>query len=221
MRRLRGSNAGAVIATLTPVIRGWTTYHRGMISSGVFSSLGNYMWKLTWKWARHSHPNKAGRWVAARYYGQFNPFRDDRWVFGDKKTGAYLRNHAWTKIRRHVLVKRSASPDDPDLAGYWRYRRDKNGTPLDDSTLYLLRRQRHRCPICEVPLLESGHLPGSPEEWQDWWHGITQRIIEHAPSAPGQQPGTRESTASLIHRTCLQAPAARQRRIPALQPATP
>jgi RNA-directed DNA polymerase len=216
MRKLRGSNARVVIATLTPVIRGWTSYHRCMVSSQVFTSLGHYMWKLTWKWARHSHPNKAGRWAATRYYGQFNPSRNDRWVFGDKKTGAYLRNHAWTKIRRHVMVKGSASPDDPDLAGYWRYRRDKSGTPLDDSTRYLLRRQRWNCPLCGDKLLDSAHMPGSPGEWQDWWHGVTQRTIERAPSTPGQQPGSSSAATSLIHTSCLRSLTARQRRNPAL-----
>src|SRR3984957_17946814 len=48
-RRLRGANAGAVIATLNPVIRGWTAYHRGMVSSKTFGSLGHYTWKLTYK----------------------------------------------------------------------------------------------------------------------------------------------------------------------------
>ena len=57
MRRLRGSNAMAVIATLSPVIRGWTAYHRCMVSSKVFGSLEDHMWKLTWKWARYSHQN--------------------------------------------------------------------------------------------------------------------------------------------------------------------
>jgi len=47
MRALRGSNAIAVIAALSPVIRGWTAYHRCMVSSSTFSSLDDYMWKLT------------------------------------------------------------------------------------------------------------------------------------------------------------------------------
>jgi RNA-directed DNA polymerase len=80
MRRLRGSNAAAVIAALTPLIRGWAAYHRGMVSSEVFNALGTYMWKLTWKWARHSHPNKTGRWVTTRYFGSFHPSRQDKWV---------------------------------------------------------------------------------------------------------------------------------------------
>ena len=221
MRRLRGSNAGVVIATLNPLIRGWAIYHRGMVSSRVFSSLGDYMWKLTWKWARHSHSNKAATWVAARYFGAFNPFREDRWVFGDRKTGGYLVKHAWTKIRRHVMVKGRATPDDPDLAGYWRLRRDKRGSPLDSVTMILLGRQGNRCPLCEERLIDPGHLPGSPEEWQDWWYGVTRQATRHAPSAPGQQPGTRNATTFLIHTSCRRACQARQRRNTARQPATP
>jgi len=220
MRRLRGSNAKAVTAALNPVIRGWAAYHRGMVSSEVFNSLGAYMWKLTWKWARHSHPNKPARWVKARYFGSFNPFRQDTWVFGDRETGSYLRKHSWTRIRRHVMVKGGASPDDPDLAGYWRYRRDKHGTPLDSGAMNLLSRQRGCCPLCGDRLLTPGHLPDSPEEWQNWWLDVTQRSIERAPSAPGQQPGTRDTTTSLIHASCWRARTARQRRSPALQPAT-
>jgi RNA-directed DNA polymerase len=219
-RKLRGSNAGAVIATLTPVIRGWTTYHRGMVSSEVFSSLSQYMWTLTYKWARYSHPNKPAGWVTTRYFGAFHPSRDDRWVFGDRATGAYLRRHSWTKIRRHVMVAGTASPDDPDLTGYWRNRRDKHGSLLDSTTLTLLARQGRRCPACGDQLIDPGHLPASPEEWQHWWLGVTHRT-EHAPSTPGQQPGTPDTATHLIHTSCNRALTARQRKSPALQPATP
>ena len=215
MRRLRGSNARAVIAALNPVIRGWTSYHRCMVSSQIFTSLGSYTWKLTWKWARTSHPNKSGRWVKNRYYGTFNPQRQDNWVFGDRETGNYLRNHAWTSIRRHVTVRGAASPDDPDLAGYWRYRRNKHGTPLDGGTLTLLGRQRNRCPFCGDLLIDPHHLPGSPGEWQDWWYAVTRTGTGRAASAPGQQPGT---ATTLMHASCNRA---QRHRNTALQPATP
>jgi RNA-directed DNA polymerase len=213
MRRLRGSNAVAVIATLSPIIRGWTAYHRCMVSSEAFASLSNYTWKLTYKWAKRSHPNKPRRWVSARYFGKFSSSRDDKWVFGDKDTGGYLVKHAWTGIRRHVMVKGTASPDDPGLAGYWRYRRDKHGPPLDSLTLNLLSRQGYRCPLCGDRVLESGHLPASPEEWQDWWLSITRRET--------RQPGTSGTTTTLMHASCQRAETLRHRRNPALQPAMP
>jgi RNA-directed DNA polymerase len=56
MRALLGSNAAAVMRTLTPVIRGWAAYYRTQVSSEVFSALDDYMWKLLYKWAKRTHP---------------------------------------------------------------------------------------------------------------------------------------------------------------------
>jgi hypothetical protein len=56
---------------------------------------------------------------------QFNKFRNDHWVFGDRDSGAYLVKFSWTAILRHVPVKGTASPDDPALARYWAERRKK------------------------------------------------------------------------------------------------
>ena len=114
---LRGSNVAAVLATITPVIRGWVAYYRTVVSSGVFHALTGYLWKLAYKWACWSHRNKPRRWIVDRYFGKFDKFRNDRWVFGDRDTSAYLPKPAWTDIVRHTLVKGGASPDDPALAG--------------------------------------------------------------------------------------------------------
>jgi RNA-directed DNA polymerase len=208
MRRLRGSNAGAVIGTLNPVIRGWAAYHRSQVSSETFSSLGHYTWKLTWKWARWSHPTKGTRWTADRYYGKFCPSREDKWVFGDRDTGAYLLNHAWTGIRRHVMVKGRASPDDPDLTGYWENRRrKKTGLALDAGTLSLLARQENKCPHCGDPLIDTSRPPASPEEWEDWWLGITRQDIPRAPSTagPAQPPEEHGTALALMHMPCHRA----------------
>ena len=81
-RRLRGSNARAVIARLNPIIRGWAAYYRGVVSSKVFHALDAHVWWLVYRWARHRHSNKSKKWVASRYFGKFNKARNDRWVFG-------------------------------------------------------------------------------------------------------------------------------------------
>jgi RNA-directed DNA polymerase len=141
MRTLRGGNAMAVIARLNPVIRGWAAYYRGVVSCQVFGSLDDYMWKLSYKWATWRHNNKPKRWIVGRYFGKFNKFRNDRWVFGDRDSGAYLVKFSWTAIQRHVMVKGAASPDDPALAGYWAERRKKIKPPLDRYALHLLSRQ--------------------------------------------------------------------------------
>ena len=80
------------------------------MSSEVFTALDNYVWKLVYKWAKHSHPNKPKHWIVDRYFGRFNKTRQDRWVFGDRDSGAYLHKFSWTKIVRHQLVKSAAIP---------------------------------------------------------------------------------------------------------------
>jgi RNA-directed DNA polymerase len=110
MRSLRGTNAIAVLQTLNPIIRGWAAYYRGVVSKQTFSALDNYMWTLTYKWATYTHPNKSKRWVVNRHFGRFNRARQDRWVFGDRESGAYLLKFAWTRIVRHQLVTSAAPP---------------------------------------------------------------------------------------------------------------
>jgi RNA-directed DNA polymerase len=217
MRRLRGSNAGVVISTLNPVIRGWCAYHRSQVSSEAFARLGHYTWQLTWKWATWSHPGKGKRWIAGKYYGTFCPSRDDKWVLGNRDTSAYLLKHPWTPIRRHILVKGRSSPDDPDLAGYWENRRRRNGLALDPGTLSLLARQEHQCPHCRDPLLDVRHLPASPEEWQEWWHGVTRQDIPRAASVPGPpgHPEKSETVLALVHVSCHQSHRLKERRIAA------
>ncbi|WP_329056224.1 hypothetical protein OG738_21715 [Amycolatopsis sp. NBC_01488] len=119
VRGMRSSNAMAVIARLNPIIRGWAAYYRGVVSSALFAALDHYVWRLTYRWACHTHPNKPRKWIVRRYFGRFNRFRNDWWVFGsrdhvldDRGTVAYLIKFSWTNIVRHQLVTGSASPDD-------------------------------------------------------------------------------------------------------------
>ena len=113
MRSLRGSNADAVIKRLNPIIRGWANYYRTHVAAEIFDDLDHYLWKLTYKWATASHGNKPKSWVTARYFGQFNKARQDRWVFGDRHSGAYMHRFAWTSIVRHLVVKSGRHPTTP------------------------------------------------------------------------------------------------------------
>jgi Group II intron, maturase-specific domain len=145
-----------------------------VVSSKVFNALDSYVWTLTYKWAKHSHPNKPKRWIVNRYFGQFNPTRQAKWVFGDRDSGAYLRKLAWTKIIRHQLVGGTSSPDDPSLTDYWATRRRRGPAPVDRSTLRLLRTQNGRCPLCGDYLLHAEREPQSPQEWEQWLR-VTRR----------------------------------------------
>ena len=200
---LRGANADAVIARLNPIITGWAAYYRIGVSKRAFGALDAHLWRLAWKWARFSHPNKPRRWIIARYFGMFNPARQDKWVFGSRDTGFYLRKFAWTKIVRHRMVAGRASPDDPALTGYWEQRRRRTRLPVDPATWHLLRRQRGRCPLCRGLLLHADHQPQDPGEWQQW-HTATRKAIRKHAITSAMDLGTPDERAAhhLIHAHC-------------------
>jgi RNA-directed DNA polymerase len=203
MKALRGHNAQMVLIRLNPVIRGWSAYYRHCVSSKVFDALDDHMWKLTCKWANWTHPHKGKRWIVRKYFGRFVPARRDRWVFGDRDSGAYLLKFAWTKITRHTLVKGWASPDDPALASYWAARRRRGTPPLDPPRLRLLQRQHGRCPLCGQLLLHADREPQHPDEWEQWITAV-RAATRHQAITVDARPGTqgRPAVSSLIHTHC-------------------
>ena len=213
---LRGQNAAAVIAKLNPIIRGWAAYFRGVVSSEVFTSLDNHVWRLVYKWARHTHPNKPNGWVTSRYFGRFNESRQDRWVFGDRESGRYLTKFAWTRIVRHQLVIRGASVDDPALTEYWASRRRRNKPPLSPLLLRLLHGQHGRCPLCGTLLLHADQQPQSPQEWEQWLRASGRRYAQRAHRRTGRKP-VRRSRRLPTHPRSL-PPLARRQRTTADQP---
>jgi RNA-directed DNA polymerase len=202
MWSLRGANAGAVIKRLNPIIRGWAAYYRGVVSSETFHALDRHLWTLAYKWAVFSHSNKPTRWVVDRYFGRFNKSRRDRWVFGDRDSGAYLTKFGWTRIYRHQMVRGTASPDDPALADYWAERRRKAPLlPIGNTGLRLYEAQHGRCPLCRGPLLPDEDLPQSPHEWEHW-QATTRKTIT---TITMRQDGTSEETKPrLAHHRCHQ-----------------
>ena len=168
-----------------------------------FHCAGHYLWRLTYKWARRQPPQQAEAWIIGRYFGKFNKSRHDRWVFGDRGSGAYLLRFSWTGIVRHHMVRGTASPDDPALAGYWADRRQRGQTPA---------RRRHPAPAagstagahcagntCSPP---TSH-PKSPRATGTWWLQVTRKaiaasyLVHHGRPGPGGGDPTR-----LVHASC-------------------
>ncbi|MGH3711084.1 MAG: group II intron reverse transcriptase/maturase [Pseudonocardiaceae bacterium] len=202
VKALRGANADMVIAKINPIITGWAAYYRIGVSKRAFGALDAHMWRLVYKWASFSHSNKSKRWVIARYFGMFNPARQDKWIFGSRDTGFYLRKFAWTPIVRHRMVAGTASPDDPCLSAYWAQRRRRNRPPMGATTLRLLRVQHGRCPLCRDLLLHADREPQSPREWEQWLTATRKAIRKHAVTVWGAgMPDERVAT-RLIHAHC-------------------
>ncbi len=235
---MRGANADALIARLNPIITGWAAYYRIGVSKRAYGTLDAHLWRLAWKWAKFSHPNKPRRWIITRHFGMFNPARQDKWVFGSRDTGFYLRKFAWTKIVRHRMVAGRASPDDPALTGYWQQRRRRDRLPVDPATWHLLPPARpvpalpgtaaaRRLPAPEpggMAAVAYRHAQGDPQARDRQRDGPrhpgrTSRIPPHTRTLPPpdrqrHQPGASARFASL--RACLSR-AARKRARPVLR----
>ena len=147
VRSLRGANAAAVIRTLNPIIRGWAAYYRsGGLQRGVHRAGPLPVERSpTSGPARPPEQVEAAGSPPATSACSTSPGQD-RWVFGDRDSGAYLVKFAWTKIVRHQLVKGTASPDDPALAEYWAERRRKGHPRSDEPRPAPARAQRRPLP---------------------------------------------------------------------------
>jgi RNA-directed DNA polymerase len=199
-KALRGHNAAAVLARLNPIIRGWAAYYRIGVSSEAFHALDAHVWRLAYKWAKRGHPNKPKPWITSRYFGAFNTSRNDRWVFGDHDSGAYLRKFSWTGIVRHQMVKGAASTDDPTLDQYWADRRRRRKPPLDRAALRLLQAQDGRCPLCGDFLLHADREPQTPAQWEQWLTA-TRKAIARQSIAAHRWDGTPDRF-QLVHLAC-------------------
>lgn len=157
-RRLMGQNVKAVLARLNPLIRGWANYFRPAVASELFRRLDNWMYRRATRYAKRSHRRKPWSWLKQRYWGRLNKARGDTWVFGDKGTGQYLLKFGWFSIVRHVLVKGTASPDDPSLRDYWWARRKLNAKHLTPSDRKLALAQNWVCRVCGLALLNGEEL---------------------------------------------------------------
>lgn len=120
----RGFHVEVVVGTVNPIIRGWASYFRVGVAAEVFRHLDHYLFTLQKQWVDWKHPTKTWKWKRQQYWGNY--YRNDAWVFG--KPDFYMSHFGWFPIRRHVMVRRFASWDDPDLEAYWEKR--QHGEPL-------------------------------------------------------------------------------------------
>ncbi|WNI20450.1 group II intron maturase-specific domain-containing protein [Streptomyces sp. ITFR-16] len=71
IRSMDGWETIALIGKLNPIIRGWATYYRGVVSSNIFAALDSYVFQRLWLWAMRRHRNKGRLWRIAHYWGEY------------------------------------------------------------------------------------------------------------------------------------------------------
>lgn len=111
-----------LIRQLNPVIRGWATYHRHVVSKDCFSRIDALIWCLLWRWAKRRHPNKGAGWVKKKY---FHVEGAQNWVFASRNEAkedspmVSLFRAMTIPIIRHVKIRSLANPFDPEWFSYF------------------------------------------------------------------------------------------------------
>src|SRR5262249_51169690 len=170
-QRVQGAPVAGVVRALNPIIRGWANYFRAPCAGRTFAKLEKWMYDREVRYAKRRHPNKSRHWMARKYWGVPVWRRKDRWVFGDKASGAYRLRFSWFRHKQHVMVKGTASPDDARLKGYWEERRKCNSSDLSRTDQKLAQRQGWTCPVCGDDLLNGEEL--HRHHWQQRREGGT------------------------------------------------
>ena len=120
----KGGNAEAIIRRLNPILRGWSSYYRHVVSKKVFACVDFQVWKCVWSWAKRRHSCKGRKWIKRRYFVSKG---NRKWLFSDTKSAkeCYLFSVARVKIVRHVKIRQNANPFDQQWWSYFEKRQDK------------------------------------------------------------------------------------------------
>lgn len=157
-----GKSVDKLIGKINPVIRGKANYLNKHVSSKAFAKLDNYLFVRQVRFANRTHPKKNNEWKRHKYWGGKYFQRNGKWIFGDKQSGKFMLKFSWIKIKRHPIVSKRASPDDPALKEYWEKRNNKNlkseAIQLSVKQEQIAYRQEYKCPICKQSLFNNENL---------------------------------------------------------------
>jgi len=134
-----------LIRALNSLIIGWSRYYSTVVSQDVFEKVEYALFARLLAWAKRRHPKKGKWWIVDQYW---RITKGQGWRFQPPGSDYQLYRHSSTPIRRHVKVRGGRSPYDGDWL-YWSTRLGKHPeVPL--RVTRLLKRQRGRCPVCEL-----------------------------------------------------------------------
>jgi len=188
------TTAGHLIAQLNPVIRGWANYHRHVVSKVTFIKVDTAIFKNLWSWAKRRHPKKSHRWVAKKYFRTRN---GRQWTFVGTYTSQQGQAHELAlfragdvPIQRHVKIKGTANPYDPQWEVYFEERLGVKMTHTlkgRRQLLYLWKQQHGLCPVCHQKITRLTGWHNHHVVWRT--HGgrdtTENRVLLH-PNCPRQ-----------------------------------
>ena len=137
----------SIIRDCNPVLRGWSEYFRiSYHSLPIFWSLGHYVWKKMWSWARKRHVRRRADWVFEKYVIVGG---DRKWIWGKSLTESLFDISRVTSISLAPL-KGDLHPYLEKNRGYYEKRRREGIEAKFRAAVY--RKFVHKCPHCDESL---------------------------------------------------------------------
>lgn len=153
LRSLRAAPQAEVIAKLTPIVRGWGSYHRSQMATRTFSKCDHQIWQALWRWACRRHPNKGKRWIKQRY---FKCLKGRDWRFAEKDK--LLPNLREYRKRPHTKIKGEANPYNPRFDDYFSKRlgrKMKETLEGRRKLRWIWLWQGGNCPLCDQRITQD------------------------------------------------------------------
>ena len=162
-----------VARKIEPLLRGFANYYRGVCSKETFIDIKNRVWWYLWRWAKRRHPKKSKKWVKEKYFRTKITYEKGKkkvrdWIFFYERIGRKgqretkdLYNIADVPIIRHIKVKGTNSPHDPELAEYWQSRQTKSGKKRwakNSKNELVAIAQGWKCPKCHDHLFNGEEI---------------------------------------------------------------
>ncbi len=105
IRRYRSGLIELLIVKLNKVIFDWVN-NNPIFGLDILKALDNWIFGKLFKVAKRRHPKKTKGWCYRKYFGKFNPNRQDKSIFGNKETGSYVIKCRWLKNSNALKVFR-------------------------------------------------------------------------------------------------------------------
>ncbi len=116
-----------LIMQVNSILRGWTNYHKHIVSKEVFKEIDFHLWKLLGKWCKRRHANKSWKWIGKKYFSASGELCSFAAIISTTN-GKRLKVHKVFRagkvpIIRHNKIKSAANPFVREYQEYYTQRR--------------------------------------------------------------------------------------------------
>ena len=157
VKRMEKRPQEELIATLDPIIRGWTNYYAFTDNAETFRYCDERMFYRLMRYACNRHKSKGKKWIIKKY---FHTFEGRKWIFATPDRSSRIKLYSkGVGRKRYVKVTKGKSPYDGDTR-YWNNRWKAN---VSTTQRTLHNQQNGKCAWCKGPIyfgqvIETDHI---------------------------------------------------------------